>query len=454
MMVWWTPEYLYQTYLGTEAEFQRVSLPPPTQECIDSRVTPTIRCQGTLEEKQGDPTAYCDMPPEPLYRLVITKVYEMSNDPSTPEARHSPAYDAIEAFTLSGMQIGKIFDHWLERGVDKWNYDPREATCQWVVDNFDYIESLVPRTYPRVVRESDLKDPLFYVALVVACFAMIVVLSAIFGTYKYRKKRCLVVAQVEFLWILLSGLLMIAIGAILLALKPTDATCATIIWLTNLGYTLELVPLIVKVAAINRIMSAARRMRRVTLKKSNLFRVVFLLSALVLIYLILWTALDRPRQSTDYELTDDKTENGETTILTTNYCTSGSDAWVYISTGWHTLLLVCATVLAFQSRKAKFEFKESQVLGFLIYSQFVFLMLSVIVFMSESVLDIMDISRYQSLIHSFDVIAACCIYFFPKFFAKKASTSSRSSSVVRTLMEENATAPTTNISTVTTITSR
>jgi hypothetical protein len=421
MMVWWTPEPLYQTFLGTDAEFERVVLPPPTQKCVDSRVDPADRCEGTSEEKQGDPAGACDMSPESLRRLVVNKVNEMSNDPSIPEGRRSPAYDAIKALSFSELQMGKIFDHWLERGVDKWNYDPREATCQWVVENFDYIQSLVPRTYPRVVQEREVKDPLFYVALVVACVAMIVVLLAIFGTYKYRKKQCLVVAQVEFLWMLLSGLLMIAIGAILLPLKPTDATCATIIWLTNLGYTLELVPLIIKVAAINRIMNAARRMRRVKLEKSTLFRAVFLLSGLVLIYLILWTALDRPRQSIDYELTDDKTENGETIILTTDYCTSGSDVWVYASTAWRTLLLVSATVLAFQSREAKFEFNESQVLGFLIYSQFVFLMLSVIVIMLESALDIIEISRYQSLVHSLDVIVACCIYFFPKFFAKETS---------------------------------
>ena len=45
MINWWTPEAMYSTYLGTEAEMQRVVLPSPTQECIDHRIETIDRCE-------------------------------------------------------------------------------------------------------------------------------------------------------------------------------------------------------------------------------------------------------------------------------------------------------------------------------------------------------------------------------------------------------------------------
>lgn len=58
-------------------------------------------------------------------------------------------------------------------------------------------------------------------------------------------------------------------------------TCAVAPWPTNVGYTLELVPLLVKISAINRLMVAAAKMKRVELNRNNLFRLVVGVAALV-----------------------------------------------------------------------------------------------------------------------------------------------------------------------------
>ena len=54
-------------------------------------------------------------------------------------------------------------------------------------------------------------------------------------------------SQWEFLILLLMGLLLVSEGSILLAIPPTNASCVAVQWLVGIGYTLELVPLIVKV---------------------------------------------------------------------------------------------------------------------------------------------------------------------------------------------------------------
>lgn len=308
MMLWWSPEALYQEYLGTDAEFQPVILPAPTQACNNARVDIRTRCEGTLEERIGNAQGMCDYSPIPLLRLFTRNLYMLSRSMELESAQQSPAYDTIKAFTFSGLQIGTIFDRWRQRGQDKWNYDPRDAVCGWVVDNIEQIQTLIPRTFPRVVQNATNRsqNALAVSATAVSCFAICLVVICITFTYRFRKTRCMIYAQTEFAAFLLIGLLMVSLGAGILAIPPTDATCTATIWLTNMGYTLELVPLVVKMAAINQIMNAARKMRRVTLSRRSLFGVVVVLSMIVVVFLMFWTILDRPIQATSYQLTQKK----------------------------------------------------------------------------------------------------------------------------------------------------
>lgn len=433
LMLWWTPEALYQQYLGTDAEFHRINLPPPSQACVDARVGSVARCEAETEgERIGEAVGSCDYSPVPLHRLVTSNLYSLSYDSSKTPGEQSPAYDTIKAFSFSGLQIGDIFERWNARGVDKWNYDPRDAVCTWAADNIELLQALIPRTFPRVVQESEAesRDVLFYIAVVAGGSAVFLVILCIYGTYKNRKKRALVFAQVEFLWLLLSGLLMVSLGSLMRAIPPSNPICTSVVWLVNLGYTMELVPLIVKVAAINRVMMAARRMKRVVLKHSTLFGIVFLLSTIMVAFLTFWTVLDKPHQSIDYFLTDSETDSGDTIVLAASYCTSDSQVWKYVSTGWYSVLLLSATVLAFQTRKIQHDVNESQVLAIMIYSHFFFVVLQIIVFMLEQVLQVYETARYQSLVGSADVIATCCIYFLPKFAAKETPFAERRSTFV------------------------
>lgn len=280
---------------------------------------------------------------------------------------------------------------------------------------------IIPRSFPRVVQRSTdatVRNALFDASIVVSCTAIILVLVSMALTYWHRKKRCLVYAQTEFLAILLAGLFLVSTGALILAIPPTNGTCLVTIWLTNTGYTLELVPLVVKVAAINQLMHAAQKMRRVKINRRSLFGVVFGLSMVVVIFLIVWTILDRPAQVMDYQITARESGNGETIVKATAFCQSSSNAWSYASIIWHTLLLVCAAVLAFQTRKVQNEVNEAQTLAFIIYSHFVFVVLRVIVFSLTEMLNVSHTPRYFSLVFSIDVIATCFIYFIPKFIEK------------------------------------
>lgn len=60
------------------------------------------------------------------------------------------------------------------------------------------------------------------------------------------------------------GTLSISTAALIMVVTASDATCIVVEWIINLGYTLELVPLLVKVAANICLAMAAQTMKRVT----------------------------------------------------------------------------------------------------------------------------------------------------------------------------------------------
>lgn len=59
MMQWWSPDTLYQKYLNTEAEMQIVTLPPPTQKCVQARIELEDRCNEDSVVRVGNPDGAC-----------------------------------------------------------------------------------------------------------------------------------------------------------------------------------------------------------------------------------------------------------------------------------------------------------------------------------------------------------------------------------------------------------
>ena len=356
---WWNPEALYQEFQGTDAEFTKVNFPTPTRECIEKWDT-VYRCSPAPEFRVGDPKATCEKPPTLIKKVTAAALFDLIYD-GVPDEIESPAYHAWKLFSLTDLQLADLMEYVKTRKTS------REAACAWVTDNLDVVQSFVPPTFPRII-ENENHEGLVYSAISIGAFATSVVLWTMRGVYRRRKQRSIRYAQAEFLILLLFGSLMITIGAIVVASPPTNASCVAQKWLIHIGYTLVLVPTIVKVAAINRLMASARRYRRTTLDLKSLYLTVASISVLVIVFLTVWTIVDPPHKEADYDLTDETTSDGETIVNVSYICKSNSNGWDYFGVGWNGLLLLCAVVLAFQSRNVPQAFNESQILGALIVS--------------------------------------------------------------------------------------
>ena len=418
--MWWTPEALHSTYLGTESEMQKISLTWPTQECSENRISAKDRCYYEEPAEQfGDPAGSCDEAPQLLHKVVATNFFSATYDSSIPEAQRSPAYDAIQAFGISELQYGEMLTAWISRGVDKYGFDPRMATCQWVLENLDHVQSFIPRSYPRAAAQKEFyDDPLNIAAMSLGCLALALTLISTLLTYIWRKSCVIVYAQVEFLFLLLLGLVLVSFGAVTLATEPNSASCLASIWLVLLGYSFQFVPLILKVAAIHKLVTAAERLRRIELPKNQLFGTVAVLIVAIVVFMACWVVIDPRRPYIEFILTDEVDEDGQTIVTMDPYCSSSKPIWQIIVSAWFFFLMMCTTVLAFKTRHIREEFNESKALGFMVYSHFLFLVLLVGTLLFKGALREAYLVTLRSMLYSADSIVTICIYFLPKFAVK------------------------------------
>jgi hypothetical protein len=414
MLYWFTPEPTLLSFLGTDSEYIQVNMPTPTQKCYDARPV-EFTCAMTKGERIGKADGVCVDDGLIVKKLFSKSLIEMSSISSKPVATLSPAYGALDSFTITKVQLTDMFGYF-QRNANV-TADPRDKICSWAFDNMEYLKSFIPNSFPRVVSYKNGGGPLFYASVSLGAITTFLVLFTGFLVHRRRQLQSIINAQIDFLWLLLTGSLLIALGVIVIVVPVSDGTCVAGIWLVNIGYSLELVPMIVKVAAIQKIASAAQRFRRVVITRKSLFGAVAIISAVVVVFLLLWTIIDTPKKDKQFRLSDTITSSNATVVTMSYYCSSESDIWMFIAVGWNFLLLFLASILAFQTRLLQKGFNESHTLAFLIYSHFLFVVIRLIImFLStwdDATQDILRQSLGLNL--SIDTITTLLIYFAPKF---------------------------------------
>ena len=416
LMWWWTPDALGNEFQGTPGEMQQILLPTATDACARARVTVEQRCSVNRTVRLGSPEGACDLESNAAQKVFARSLRERTY--RIDAASRSPGYDYINNFKITDLQMNDMLRTWLYKTVDKQGNGARETVCSWVVQNLDYVLEVIPQGYPRELsHESSYHIWFLTLAVAVAITASLAVMTAGAVSFHYRKTRVFVFAQFHFVVLILFGSFMICVGAIVTALEPTSATCTSAMWLVVLGYSIELVPVLVKTAAINRILQSARKLRRVRISPASMIIKVVLVVVMVTGFLLAWTIVDQPDRTEVRVLANDGLDASTSNIVKSSLrCASDSYYWYYFSLAWQALLLLVASVLAFLSRKVVQDFNESQSLGFMVYSHFLFMVLrAVLAFMGQSnTLKPNVVAALLSYDYSFDSLIALFIYLVPK----------------------------------------
>lgn len=423
IIMWWSPEFVYQSYRGTDYEFLRVALQSTTKECIENRISGADRCSDNQTIRVGDPRGACDEEPQSIQKVLSARLLEDTRGTSMNRALHSPAYDVLKAFTMSSLDIGEIFRYW--QMMDHLGiHSSREAVCQWWIDHEQRLRSFIPPTFPRTLqtRDSFQKEPMDYASVVVALFSMVLVGSSCMVTYHMRSRTPIRHAQIEFLFFLLLGLIMVSIAALLVALPPTNARCLSHAWLINIGYTLQLVPLVVKFAAMTQLMRASKRMKRVVIHRDHLVYTVAIFTALMSLFLLIWSVSDPPRKVQVFELTTKRDAEGSVIVNRNFQCESTTEKWSLIGIGWHCFLLFIAIVQTIQTRSIRNEVNEVQTLALVVYSHFFFVVLRLVLLLVQDSINDAHIAGASSIILGLNTIVTLIIYVIPKFRTKAERT--------------------------------
>uniref|UniRef100_A0A7S1FPG6 G-protein coupled receptors family 3 profile domain-containing protein n=1 Tax=Corethron hystrix TaxID=216773 RepID=A0A7S1FPG6_9STRA len=417
LMLSWDLGRSYMQFLGTESEYIKVYMPSATQECLDSRISVEDRVSEDFNKRVGEKAGACDF--KFVKRLSKLLSSALHSDPDFPEAMQSPAYKAIQLLKLDRENYVDI-----DKKTD--TSTPREAVCQWMIDNYNVVQKMIPSTYPRTKKSTKNNPWLYYGALVVGCIATFgaMVMGVLVFQQREKKLARKKPVEIEFLFLILAGLFFTSIASVLSSLPVTDILCVAKPWFLVIGGTLQLVPLIVKIGTIVKVLNAAKKCRRIHVNRTWLHGTVLMISLLSVIFLTLVSIIDKPLKTTHYNLVE-----GDTMVTDLVFCSSKSLVWEYVACGCVALLLVCTTVLASQIHIAKKNFvamhdiDESIPLAVMTYSHFIFMVLYIATLPEYENKNYVVISYLQSYIHSCDALAILAIYFAPKIFLESHSES-------------------------------
>jgi hypothetical protein len=418
IMQWSQPDPL-EEFVGSDSEFQQVLLPTATNVCLQNRVGAEDRCSQDIMIRRGDPKGACDSEAHALKQVMATSVGETTL--SQLEASQSPAFELIKSIKITEFEIHAIFNKWIKKGVDRSGNDAREAVCTWVVENLDNLLDFVPVGYPKQRTDDNQYDKWFlYLAQVVGALTSCVVLTLLTLSFRYRETKVMVYAQPIFVRLILIGFLFTSAAAMVIVFEPTTASCTTTMWLVVLGYSVELVPVLVKTAAINHVVhSSIKSQQRVTMSPRRLIGKVIVALALVLSFLICWTVIDPPTRLETLVMSEKDPEIVEVFLR----CGSDKKVWRLTAAAWLALLLFIAAILAFQSRNTTQHFNESKSLGKMVYSHFLFMVMRniTLIFQLSDTLPSGVTATLLSFNYSLDALIAMSIYLLPKFLEARKS---------------------------------
>jgi len=411
MMWWWLASTEAQAFGNSSYSPQMVQLPQPSMECIANRPTVAQRCSADPMERRGSPLGACDHEYSQLQRAIASQL-NINNTEATGVDR-SPATDYITALKISEFDIIDILQRIRAKGDgDGHMIHAREAVCDFMVHHIAHFEAIIPPFYPKRLAPVFEIGTGHFVAQALALLVGICALVCIFLTYKYRETKTMIFAQPTFMYLILIGFCFVCLAAYLLAVLPEDNICLSIKWMEVLGFTIQLVPIMIKTAALNRLISSSKKHQRININRRSLLRKVTMWMTLVVLALVAWTVTDPPKVTAFKSLNrDDPSE-----VIVDRECKSIQLAWEIVQSAMELVLLFICAILAFQSRNAISVVNESRVLAQVVYSHFLFVILRVLV----TAFDLADlwsgdiIPILASCNHSCDTMFAMCIYVVPK----------------------------------------
>lgn len=249
------------------------------------------------------------------------------------------------------------------------------------------------------------------VAVIVGLAILFSIVMAVL-TFVYRSTKAIVASSPLFLFIMLTGSVMLYAGILTWTLTTSDALCMAHWWLIGIGFILMFGSLLVKAWRISRIFND-KDLSVIRISNSDLLIAVGVALAIELVLLIVWTAAGRS-----------KAERRPTDIIRPSLdymvCTTTTVGTVILSiaAAYKGLIMLAGVWLSISTWRIKYSvYNESRAIAFSMYNLFFFLVLAVIV---QLVINGPTQRKAQFLVRSFMILLGTfipiAVLFLPKFY--------------------------------------
>jgi hypothetical protein len=243
--------------------------------------------------------------------------------------------------------------------------------------------------------------------------ALAVLFSLAMGilTFIYRDRKAIIASSPFFLYIMLTGSVLLYAGIFTWTLTSTSEHCMTHWWLLGLGFILMFGGLLVKVWRISRIFND-KDLSVIRISNSELLIVVGIAIGIELVLLILWTAIS---PSKALVLPTDPLRPS----LNYMTCSFGKTSTVILAimAAYKGAIIIAGVWLSISTWKIKYSiYNESRSIAFSMYNLFFFLVLAIIV---QLVIDDPSQRKAQFIVRSclilLGTIIPIAVIFLPKF---------------------------------------
>lgn len=145
------------------------------------------------------------------------------------------------------------------------------AVCEWIVENIEDLENIIPEDYPKTYQDdNNFGSAAIVFAKILAFVTALISSVCMILTCKYRGTKVMTFAQPIFILLVLVGFFFVSVAAYLHAEQPTNSICLSAKWIEILGYTIELIPVLVKTSAMNRLIESSKKSVRININHRTL----------------------------------------------------------------------------------------------------------------------------------------------------------------------------------------
>lgn len=203
---------------------------------------------------------------------------------------------------------------------------------------------------PRTLYWIRWNHPAAIVFLILVAICIVICAATAIIVLRFADTPVMRLASPWFLVVTLVGLALFFSSLVPWFGTPQSVSCILRNWLGHLGFCLAIAAIIAKTYRVDVIFRRRKKIKRIIVTNFELFKYVAIIISPMLILLVIWTAIDRPKTKNVIDI-----DNKRINVV----CASKSPAWLIAAFVYDAFLMCLSLFLSFRTRRVPDGFNET-----------------------------------------------------------------------------------------------